>query len=113
MPAWFTWWMASILANVAIGVVEYLNRTAGYANFGTAILHTLPFVAAAQLGLFYAWRDAPSFMIAWAVFTVGNSLLRMVNAQFFVGEPMSWATVAGISVMFGGVYLIKVGSMPA
>lgn len=104
------WWQASILANVAIGIVEYLNRTGGYSTFPVALLHTLPFIAAAQLGLFYAWRDAPSFMIAWAFFTVGNSVLRCISAQFFVGEPLSWYTVAGVSVMFGGTYLIKMGS---
>lgn len=107
---WLLWWQASILANVAIAMVEYLNRTQNYPNFGTAIFHTLPYIVAAQIGLFYCWRDAPSFMIAWATFAVGNSVLRCVSAQFFVGEPLSWYTVAGVSVMFGGTYLIKIGS---
>ena len=105
-----TWWAASIIANLSISVVEYLNRTGGYENFSTALLHTFPFIAAAQLGLFYCWRDAPSFMLAWCTFTVGNSLLRMVSAQFLVGEPLSWYTVAGVSTMFLGTYFIKVGA---
>jgi multidrug transporter EmrE-like cation transporter len=49
-------------------------------------------------------------MLAWAVFTVGNTVARIVSSQFFVGEPLSWATLAGISTIFAGACLVKAGS---
>lgn len=103
------WWVASIIANLTIAVIEYLNRAGGYSSFGVALLHTGPFIIVAQFGLFYAWRDAPSFMFAWAFFTTGNCLLRLLSAHFAVGEPLSWLTVCGVSLMFGGACLVKVG----
>ncbi len=107
---WLLWWQAAFLATGAIAVIEYLNRTANYQSFGDAVFHTLPWIAISQLGLFYCWRDAPTFMIAWATFTVSNSVVRLFNAQFFVGESLSLYTIAGVSVMFLGTYLIKLGS---
>lgn len=104
------WWIASIIANVTIAVIEYLNRAGGFASFGDALLRTGPIIIVAQFGLFYAWRDAPSFMFAWAFFTSGNLLLRLISAQFAVGEPLTWTTTLGVSFMFGGAYLVKIGS---
>ena len=104
------WWVASIIANFTIAGVEYLNRAGGFANFGDALLRTWPLIIVAQFGLFYAWRDAPSFMFAWAFFTSGNLLLRLISTQFAVGEPLTLTTTLGVSLMFGGAYLVKVGS---
>ena len=104
------WWAASIMANVSIMFVEYLNRAGGFASFFDAIKVTAPLIFVAQIGLFYAWRDAPSLMFAWAFFTVGNTLLRLVNTTYLAGEPLGWTTLAGVSVMFGGACLIKAGS---
>ena len=105
-----SWWVASIVANITITVIEYLNRAGQFDSFGEALIRTGPFILVAQWGLFYAWRDAPSFMFAWAFFTVGNSLMRLVSAQFVIGEPMSLTTLFGVSLMFGGAYFVKVGS---
>ncbi len=106
-----SWWAASILANFAIAVVEYLNRVGGYPDFLRAVMVTGPFIVAAQFGLFYAWRDAPSFMFAWAFFTAGNLLLRLISAQLMIGEPLTWPTIAGVSAMLAGAYLVKIGSV--
>lgn len=105
-----TWWMASILANVGIAVVEYLNRTQSYEGFHNAVMVTGPFILVAQYGLWRAWDGAPSFMLAWAFFTACNGLLRLISAQWFVGEGLNLTTMVGVSVIYAGVYLIKVGS---
>lgn len=104
------WYVASIVANFAIAMIEYLNRTGDYSNFPSAISHTFPYIVIAQLGLFYAWRDAPSFMYAWAFFVVGNAIIRVVSAQFFVHERLSWTTLFGVSLMLIAAYFVKVGS---
>ncbi|MEE8551570.1 MAG: hypothetical protein V3T08_09995 [Gemmatimonadota bacterium] len=102
------WWVASIIASLTIAVIEYLNRAGGYATFGEALLRTGPFIIVAQFGLFYAWRDAPSFMFAWAFFVTSNMVVRLASVHFAVGEPLSWMTMLGVSLVFGGIYLIKV-----
>lgn len=103
-----TWWMASILANVCIAAVEYFNRTAGFATFGHALITTAPFIVAAQYGLFRAWDGAPSLMFAWAFFTLGNTLFRLVSVHWFVGgEHVGWQTLLGVSLIFGGAAVIK------
>jgi hypothetical protein len=106
------WYIAAIVANLAIAGVEFVNRRSG--SLDTGLMETLaltaPLIFIAQIGLYYCWRDAPSMMLAWAVFTVGNTSLRMISSQYMVGEPLSWATVAGVSTIFFGAYLVKVGS---
>lgn len=104
------WWTASLLATVAIAAIEYLNRMAHYPNFFEALKHTGLLILVAQFGLFYAWRDAPSFMFAWAFFVCGNVLLRLISTQYFVGEPLTLATSFGVALTLTGAYFIKVGS---
>lgn len=104
------WWVASLIANVGITVIEYLYRTAQYPNFLVALKYNLPLIIMVQFGIFYAWRDAPSFMFAWAFFFCGNVLMRLVSTQFFVGESLTWATSFGVGFIFVGAYFIKVGS---
>lgn len=102
--------MASILANVNIAVVEYLNRVGQYESFFEAICRTAPFVIIAQWGLWKCWDGAPSFMLAWAFFTGGNLALRLVSNQWLVGEGLNWKSALGVAVVAGGVALVKVGA---
>ena len=104
------WWVASIIANFTIMTIEYLNRSGGYATWREALVHTGPFIIVAQWGLFYAFRDAPTFMMAWMVFTVGNSMLRLGNAHFLVGEPLNWKIITGVGLMLLASYFLKIGS---
>ena len=104
------WWVASIIANVVITAIEYLNRTGGYAAFREAIWHTLPLILVAQWALFYTFRDAPSLMMAWWVFAIGSSGMRICNSHFLMGEPVDWRIGAGVVMMLAGGYLVKGGS---
>lgn len=103
------WWAAGLLANASIMVVEYLNRTGQYATFWHALLHTGVFIVIAQWGLWAAWSRAPSLMLAWAMFTAGNSLFRLVSVRFMVGEPLSERTLIGVGLMMVALYFIKSG----
>ncbi len=103
---WYAW---SILANFSIAVTEYLNRTGGYAHAGEAFLRTGPLIFIAQIGLFYAWRDAPTFLTAWAFFTVGNIGLRVLSAQFLVGERLTLDVGFGIAMIIMGGHLVRNG----
>jgi hypothetical protein len=106
-----TWWIASLIANVNIAVVEYLNRAGKYDSFGEAILRTGVFVMLAQWGLWRCWDGAPSFMTAWAFFTAGNLILRLVSNHFLVGEPLNLLAGAGVALVVAGAQLVKMGAM--
>lgn len=104
------WWIAALVANANIAVVEYLNRTAGYPTFWDAVLRTGPFILVAQAGLYYCWRGAPSFMMAWAFFTVGNMVMRLLSNHYLVGERLTIVGYAGVALMLLAGQLIKMGS---
>ncbi len=105
------WWIAtSLLANAAIISVEYLNRQ--QPDLGSALMRTWPLIILAQVCLYFSWHYAPSLMVAWATFALGNSLMRLVMVGSALGEPMkmTW-TVGGIALMMLGSYLVKVGTV--
>lgn len=103
------WWAYSIFANLAIMLVEYTNRTSNYEHFGQQFAQMWPFILLAQFGLFYTWRDGPSFMYAWAFFTTGNIMCRVVSAHFFVGEKLTFNVAIGIAIILLGGHFVRMG----
>lgn len=107
--AFFPWWVVSLASNAAIIRTEYLNRTAP--SFPAALVNTWPLILFAQACLFYSYNRAPSLLIAWVVFTTGNSAMRLIMARFFLDEPFrpAWA-LAAASLMIAGSYCIKMAT---
>lgn len=101
------WWAWSLVANVAINTIEYLNRTAGFATVWDAFKVTGPLIVLAQVGLFHAWQGAPSLMLAWIFFFACNTAMRLGSVHFLVGEPVTWRHLVGMVLAFVGVWLIK------
>lgn len=106
------WWIGSLVANVGIARIEYLNRIAKFDSFEDALTHTWWLILISQYGLFNAWNGAPSFMAAWAVFTAGNFFLRLISARFLVGEPMTIWTYVGALCVFAGGAVVKFWGKP-
>jgi hypothetical membrane protein len=104
------WWViASVMANAAIIAVECLNRT--QPSLGDAMVRTWPLIVLAQVGLYFSWHHAPHMMVAWLVFTVGNSIMRVIATTSVLGEPMKiWWVLLGIALMFAGSLAIKQGT---
>jgi hypothetical protein len=105
-----TWWVASIVANVTIGGIEFLNRTSAATTYWRQLALTAPLILVAQWGLWRAYKDAPSFMFAWIFFSVGNSLVRVLSAQYAVKEAPSTLTLLGVALMLAASYFIKIGA---
>lgn len=104
------WWMASLISNAAIIVVEYLNRnTPG--GWLAVLPRTAPLIVVAQWALYTAWHGAPTWMHAWVVFTLGNSCMRIAAVHAFAGhEVTSWPHAGlGILVITAGAFLVKEG----
>lgn len=100
------WIVYSLVANVAIIGLEYLYRTAHFESFSSAFPYILVPILLTQYCLFHSFRDAPNYLLAWGVFTVGNVLLRFV-ANHYVGEPVSAGTLAGIALILFGAFVMK------
>ncbi len=103
------WWVASIMANVAIIWIEYMNR--GAANGWLSVLPktALP-ILIAQWGLFQAWNGAPHWMTAWLVFYLGSSALRIGSVAATTQEIGSWPhIILGIALLAGGSIAVKLG----
>lgn len=103
------WYLASLIANVAIIATEYLNRNAT-GGWTSVLPQTAPLIIVAQWCLFLAFNGAPHWLMAWAVFTIGNSLMRVATVGLTAGEIASYPHVLlGIVIMVGGAFLLKEG----
>jgi len=100
-------WIAySVLANVGIVFMENVYRRGVYTDFWSALPYIIVPILIVQYGLFNSFRDAPSLFMAWAVLTVVNTLFRVAN-NWYIGEPFTFAIIAGVSLMLVGAFLIK------
>lgn len=110
MVPWIPWYVACMIANAGIMAVEYINRiTPG--GWHNALPKTLIFIVIAQWSLYHAWVHAPHWFSAWIVFTIGNSLMRILAVQLGAShEVVSWGhAIAGIAIMMAGALLVKMG----
>ncbi len=110
MLAAVPWWVASIISNLAIITTEYLNRTAT-GGFLSVLPKTFWLIVIAQVCLFRSFNGAPHWMIAWVVFALGNSLMRVTTVRTFSGHEIGnwWYASSGVAVMLLGALLVKQG----
>ena len=104
------WYAASLVANVCIILVEFINRGA-VGNFWQTLPYTGLPILVAQWCLFTSWSGAPHWMAAWVMFVIGNSIMRVVAVHAFAGHEVGswWFTTGGILVILCGSLLVKEG----
>lgn len=101
------WWIASIISNVAIIWTEYQNRNA-LGGWVSVLPITGPAILVAQYCLFRAFNDAPHWFLAWVVFTVGNSIMRVSAVGFFGDKVGNWPlALTSITIMIGAAFMMK------
>lgn len=105
------WWAASLLANVAVIAIEWINHAGGYGSWPRTLLRTGPLIVVAQWGLYRAFSTADHWLWAWAVFTIGNAVMRVAANGLLAGNQVgSWGHVmTGIAVMILGSLVLKGG----
>ena len=104
------WVVACLISNVAIMAVEYINRvTPG--GWHHAIPKTVLLIIVAQWALYTAWSQAPHWFSAWIVFSLGNTVMRIVAVHLGASDEVgSWPYVlAGIALMVCGSLIVKMG----
>ncbi len=101
------WWIYSLVSNGAIIATEYTNRTAT-GGWVSVLPTTAPLIILAQYCLFRTFNDAPHWFVAWAVFTIGNSIVRVAGVGLFGERVANWPlAIMSIGVMMGGALLLK------
>jgi hypothetical protein len=101
---WIFW---IVLSNVSVTYLEWAYRTARYPEFFGALPYIIFPILITQMGLFYGFRNAPSFFLCAAVFTTINTVFRIAMAMY-IGERMLAVNWFGVLFLFVGVLLIKV-----
>jgi multidrug transporter EmrE-like cation transporter len=48
-------------------------------------------------------------MWAWAVFTSGNIILRVLSSHFLVGETLTWKVGLGVILVLAGGQFVREG----
>ena len=87
---------------------QIVSRTVLQFQQISVLPRTAPLIVLAQYCLFRSFNEAPHWLMAWAVFTVGNSIMRVSVVRFFGADVSNWPyAIAGISVMMGGAFLVK------
>jgi hypothetical protein len=98
------------MANCAIIGIEYVNRVSpgGWQN---ALPASLPLIVIAQWCLYLAYSGASHWLIAWAMFVIGSSVVRVVAVHTLAGhEVSSWPYVLlGITGMLLSALAMKEG----
>ena len=83
------WWVYGLVANVMFIGVEYFSRS--HPTFWAAAPFLLPCQVIGVYCLFHAWNGAPHWLTAWAIFTLGGTVLRTAAVASFAGsEVTNW-----------------------
>ena len=101
------WILSSITANLCIAVLEYIYRTNSL-SLGLA-LKLAPLIIFMQMMLWHTWRAGPGLMLAWMVFFLGNTVLRIINVHYMLGEPINGHTWMALGLVVTGAIVMHSG----
>jgi len=101
---WILW---LLVANLAIMWLEFAYRAGTYNSFFLALPYTIVPILLGQIGLYYAFRLAPSLLVAGAAFTLINVALRVINT-YRLGEVINGYNWLGILFLIVSMFLLKV-----
>ncbi len=104
------WWVASLIANVCITYVEYVNTHASGGWLTVLPLTAVPIVII-QGCLFLSFSGAPHWLTAWAAFSLGSSAMRLTAVALTPDQHIgSWLWIlCGVTTMLLGSVAVKEG----
>ena len=101
------WIVYSLVSNIFIIGIEFIYRKGIFDSFASGLPYIILPILISQYCLFHSFKDAPNYLLAWAVFTVGNVMLRFV-ANYYVGEQVTTGAFVGIAMILSGAFVMKV-----
>lgn len=106
------WWMLYIfVAALTIAALENISRRAMFERYFAlrTLAVMIPMGIVINAGTFYGYRYAvPTFLFAWAVYTVYDVALRIANNRL-LGEPFKIVHALGMLLVVGGTFLSYLG----
>lgn len=102
-----SWLLWLLVANGGIMWLEYAYRSGAYTSFLHALPHIVVPILVGQIGLFYGFRGAPNLLVAGAMFTVVNVILRIANT-YFLGETINAYNWLGVVLLVIATFLLKI-----
>jgi len=101
------WVLWLLISNAGIFWLEYAYRTSRYESFMVALPYIIFPILIGQVGLFYAFRTAPSLFVCGVVFTIVNVGLRLINS-YYIGEHLNVWNWFGIVLLVCSLILLKI-----
>ena len=92
------WLVYSLLSNIGIFYLERTYRTVNEIHFDLFLLQIIATYLITQFLIFKLFSTAPSLILAGAVFSVANGILRIINSHM-IGEPVSWQVYMFVAIM--------------
>lgn len=98
------WIVFSFSSNVFASWLEYVYRSQAFPTFWLALPKIIIPVVLLQFCIFYSFRLAPNLMLAGAMFTLTNLLIR-VAVMYKVGDVVDWRTYVTVIFMISAVLI--------
>lgn len=102
---WILW---SLIANAAIIWIEHIYRFQ-VPSFWQALPMVLPLVFISQWGLFHVFNSPKHWLMAWVVFTLGNTVMRLVVVAHSK-DVFNLHIVGGTALVLAGAFMISQGT---
>lgn len=106
------WWAWSIICNFCAVTIECMNHGAGKGSSWIEVLpKTLWPIILLQFALYKAWSHGEHILVVWAVFLLGNAVMRVLAVKFLFHQEVGswWLITLGASLLVAGSYAINMG----
>lgn len=100
------WILSLFMANISIMFLEWTYRLSASTSFVKALPVIIIPILISQAGIFYGFKLAPNLLLAGAMFTLINMLLRVFNV-WRLGEPMNMYTGLGVGCLVVSLIFFK------
>ncbi|GEM_PF-3805810 len=108
------WWMLYLfMTAVAVAALENISRRAMFERYFAfrTLAVMIPISIIIDMGTFYGYRQAvPTFMFAWAVYTMFDVALRIMNNKL-LEEPFKIVHALGMLLVVSGTALSYLGGL--
>lgn len=101
------WILPSLVASASAVSLEYVFRARLFSSYLSGWWLFVPAGLIIQAMLFYSYRDAPKFLVAWSVFFVVNIAGRIILSTVLLHEVFAPSMGIGLLLVVVGAVLIR------
>lgn len=102
------WWMWAVMGSISIVATEYMCRASIWEHYHQAFPYVIVPALMINGSIFYLYKYAPSYLLGWGLLFAGNIGGRML-VSYMTGEPLRIQSFIALSLIIGGVLILKLG----